>query len=122
MKKLLLLVTLLVLSIDIQAQGATWNTATLVKDGETVSGTLNENNTEAWFKIEVVKEGNVTFDVQSDANLVVRYISINVMNAQGTECLEKNYIYLYDEEKPDRRHRSSAWHPSAPSRRQNGNT
>ena len=100
MKKLLLLVTLLALSIDIQAQGSTWNTATLVKDGETVSGTLNENNTEAWFKIEVAKEGNVTFDVKSDANLVVRYISINVMNAQGTECLEKNYIYLYDEEKP----------------------
>ena len=59
MKKLLLLLTMLVLSIEMQAQGTSWSNATLMKDGETVSGTLNENenSTEAWFKIELAKEG-----------------------------------------------------------------
>ena len=71
-----------------------------MKDGETVSGTLDETNQEAWFKIELAKEGNVTFDAKSDANLVLRYISINIKNAQGTDYNEIDWIYLYDEEKP----------------------
>lgn len=100
MKKLLLLLTMLVLSIEMQAQGTSWNNATLVKDGETVSGTLDETNQDAWYKIELTKEGNVTFDAKSDANLVIRYISINIMNDQGTDFREINWIYLYDEEKP----------------------
>ena len=100
MKKLLLLLTMLVLSIEMQAQGTSWNNATLVKDGETVSGTLDETNQDAWYKIELAKEGNVTFDAKSDANLVIRYISINIMNDQGTDFREINWIYLYDEEKP----------------------
>ena len=60
MKKLLLLLTMLVLSIEMQAQGTSWSNATLVKDGETVSGTMDETNMDAWFKIELTKEGNVT--------------------------------------------------------------
>ena len=100
MKKLLLLLTMLVLSIEMQAQGTSWSNATLVKDGETVSGTLDNMNQDAWFKIELAKEGNVTFDAKSDANLVIRYISINIMNDQGTDFREINWIYLYDEEKP----------------------
>lgn len=102
MKKLLLLLTMLVLSIEMQAQGTSWSNATLMKDGETVSGTLNENenSTEAWFKIELAKEGNVTFDAKSDENLVLKYISINIKNAQGTDYNERGWIYLYDEEKP----------------------
>lgn len=100
MKKLLLLLTMLALSIEMQAQGTSWNNATLVKDGETVSGTLDETNQDAWYKIELTKEGNVTFDAKSDANLVIRYISINIMNDQGTDFREINWIYLYDEEKP----------------------
>lgn len=100
MKKLLLLLTMLALSIEMQAQGTSWSNATLVKDGETVSGTLDETNDDAWFKIELAKEGNVTFDAKSDANLVIRYISINIMNDQGTDFREINWIYLYDEEKP----------------------
>lgn len=83
-----------------QAQGTSWSNATLVKDGETVSGTLDNMNQDAWFKIELAKEGNVTFDAKSDANLVIRYISINIMNDQGTDFREINWIYLYDEEKP----------------------
>ena len=99
-KYLLLLLTMLALSIEMQAQGTSWNNATLVKDGETVSGTLDETNQDAWYKIELTKEGNVTFDAKSDANLVIRYISINIMNDQGTDFREINWIYLYDEEKP----------------------
>lgn len=100
MKKLLLLLTMLVLSIEMQSQGTSWSNATLVKDGETVSGTLDETNQDAWFKIELAKEGNVTFDAKSDANLVLRYISINIKNAQGTDYNEIGWIYLYNEEKP----------------------
>jgi len=99
-KNLLLLLMMLALTIGMQAQGTSWNTATLVKDGETVSGTLDENKKDAWYKVVLEHEGNVTFDTKSDANLVIRYISINVMNNQGTNYHEINWIYLYDEEKP----------------------
>ena len=94
MKKLLLLLTMLVLSIEMQSQGTSWSNATLVKDGETVSGTLDETNQDAWFKIELAKEGNVTFDAKSDANLVLRYISINIKNAQGTDYNEIGWICI----------------------------
>lgn len=101
MKKLSLLLTLLLaIPMGLLAQGNSWSDATLVKDGETVSGTLDENKTEAWYKIVLEHEGNVTFDAKSDANLVIRYISIYNQNDKGTEVTEQNWIYLYDEEKP----------------------
>ena len=101
MKKILLLLfVLLALPIGMQAQGTTWNTATLVKDGETVSGTMDENKPDVWYKFVLEREGNMTFDAKSDANLVIRYISIYSQNAAGTDVTEQDWIYLNETEKP----------------------
>ena len=60
MKNLLLLVTLLALSIDIQAQGSTWSTATLVKDGEIVAGSANsvtlDNDPTAHAEVNAIRQ------------------------------------------------------------------
>ena len=101
MKKILLLLfVLLALPIGMQAQGTTWNTATLVKDGETVSGTMDENKPDVWYKFVLEREGNMTFDAKSDANLVIRYISIYSQNAAGTDVTEQDWLYLNETEKP----------------------
>ena len=70
MKKLqLLLLLLLALPIGMLAQGSSWQTATLINNGSSGSGTLDKNNTDAWFKIEVPEEGRVQLTATPDGTL-----------------------------------------------------
>lgn len=101
MKKLLLLITLLIaLPAGMLAQGNSWQEATLINDGETVKGYMDKDHEDAWYKIELPGDGRVTFVAQSDEELVIRYISINTINEDGTNFNEHDWIYLYTEEKP----------------------
>ena len=90
MKKLqLLLLLLLALPIGMLAQGSTWQTATLINNGSSGSGTLDKNNTDAWFKIEVPEEGRVQLTATPDGTLNIQYVDLcwndnNVMRARKT--------------------------------------
>ena len=88
------------LPIGMLAQGTTWQTATTINSGETISGTLDKDNQDAWFKVVLPDDGDVTFVATSDDNLVIRYISINTPNSDGTNYSEKDYIYLKNGEEP----------------------
>ena len=77
MKKLqLLLLLLLALPIGMLAQGSTWQTATLINDGASGSGTLDKNTTDAWFKIEVPEEGRVQLTATPSGTLNIQYVDL----------------------------------------------
>jgi hypothetical protein len=90
MKKLqLLLLMLLALPIGMLAQGSSWQTATLINNGASGNGSLDKNNTDAWFKIEVPEEGRVQLTATPDATLNIQYVDLcwndnNVMRARKT--------------------------------------
>ena len=71
MKKLLLLTAMLATSVWLLAQGNTWQTATLISSGATKTGTLDNNNTEDWYKINVTTEGSVKLVVTPSGNLTL---------------------------------------------------
>ena len=91
---------LLALPLGVLAQGSKLSEATLVKDGETVSGYLDKENENAWYKVELPDDGSITFVVKSDDNLVIRYISINIPDNSDAGFYEKDFIYLKDGEEP----------------------
>ena len=85
----LLLLLLLALPIGMLAQGSTWQAATLINNGSSGSGTLDKNNTDAWFKIEVPEEGRVQLTATPDGTLNIQYVDLcwndnNVMRARKT--------------------------------------
>ncbi len=70
MKKLLfLLVTMLATSMGLQAQGTSWQTATLITSGSTKTGTLDSSTTEAWYKINVTQEGKIDLIATASGDL-----------------------------------------------------
>jgi hypothetical protein len=78
MKKLLfLLATMLATSFGLLAQGTSWQTATLITSGSTKTGTLDNNTTEAWYKINVTQEGHVDFDVTATGTLTFGSCNLN---------------------------------------------
>ena len=72
MKKLFLLLTvMLATSMSLLAQGTSWQTATLISNGQTKTGTLDNNNTVAWYKITVTQEGHVDLVATSTGTLTL---------------------------------------------------
>ena len=90
---------LLALPIGVLAAGKTWQTAMLVQDGETVSGSMDKNDPDHWYKIEVPKDGAVTLDVKTDGTLVMRYVELHA-KVNDSDLPSWGYQYLYDVEKP----------------------
>ena len=78
MKKLLLLLTaMLATSMGLLAQGTSWQTATLITSGSTKTGTLDNNTSEVWYKINVTQEGHVDFDVTATGTLTFGSCTVN---------------------------------------------
>ena len=78
MKKLLfLLATMLATSFGLLAQGTSWQTATLITSGSTKTGTLDNNTTEAWYKINVTQEGHIDLDVTATGTLTLGSSNVN---------------------------------------------
>ena len=78
MKKLLfLLATILATSFGLLAQGTSWQTATLITSGSTKTGTLDNNTTEAWYKINVTQEGHIDLDVTTTGTLTLGSSNVN---------------------------------------------
>ena len=70
MKKFFLLFTMmLATTMGLLAQGTTWQTATLISNGATKTGTLDNTVTEQWFKINVTTEGTVNFTATATQTL-----------------------------------------------------
>ncbi len=92
MRKLLLLSTLLLaLPLGLLAQGTTWQTATLLTNGGTGSGTLDGSNGYAWFKIEVPEEGKVAFTETVTGNLQI--YAMYLCFADGSERTRLGYYF-----------------------------
>ncbi len=97
MKKLLLLFALTIaLPIAALAQGNTWQEATILNSGTTASGTMNSKDADDWYKIELPKDGNITFDVSTDGDLLVRYVQICHPRNGGYK--DGPYAYMYKDD------------------------
>lgn len=97
-KHLLLLIFSLALPTGLLA-GNTWQTATAIAEGETLSGTMDKNDTEEWYKIVIPKDGDVTLNVKTDATLVMRYVELHAKSSD-TYLGSWGWKYLYEKEEP----------------------
>ena len=62
---------MLATSMGLLAQGSSWQTATLISNGQTKTGTLDNTTTEVWYKINVTTEGHVDFVATSTGTLTL---------------------------------------------------
>ena len=75
MKKIYLLILLLLaLPIGMQAQGSTWQSATFINSGSSGSSTLDDKNTEVYYKIDVPEEGSVKITMTCDGDLKINWV------------------------------------------------
>ena len=70
---LLLLLVLATIPIGLSAQGTSWQTATLINNGATVSGEFDNTHTEAWYKINVTQEGHIDLIATATGTLNLNY-------------------------------------------------
>ena len=92
MKRLLLLLTwLIAVPIGMLAQGSSWDTATMLNNGGTGSGTLDNDNQDAWFMVEVPEEGKVTITETIDGDLTL--YAMYFCNADASERKREGHYY-----------------------------
>ena len=75
---LLLLLVLAAIPIGLSAQGTSWQTATLINNGATVSGEFDNTHTEAWYKINVTQEGKIDLIATATGTLTLNYSNSTV--------------------------------------------
>ena len=84
MKRLqLLLLLLLALPIGMLAQGSSWQSATLIESGKTVSSSLDDKTTEVYYKINVPEEGSVKISFTCSGDLTMNWVDIYWKNANN---------------------------------------
>ena len=92
MRRLLFfLLAMLALPIGMLAQGSSWDTATMLNNGGTGSGTLDNDNQDAWFKVEVPEEGKVTITETLDGDLTL--YAMYFCNADAKERNREGHYY-----------------------------
>ena len=98
-KKLQLLIALLLtLPLWTWAAGTTWQTATPLKLGTSVTAPMTSDEGEHWYKVDVPENGALTIRTTPSSGLSVRYTSVNVVNS-SQECMERAFAYVYTESK-----------------------
>ena len=84
MKRLqLFMLMLMALSIRMLAAGTTWQTATLIENGGTETGSLSKNVTVQWFKIAVPEDGEATIQVTAGNGLDLNYTTMYAKDANN---------------------------------------
>ena len=84
MKKLqLLLLMLLALPIGMLAAGTSWQTATLIEKGGSAKGTLSNDHTEDWYKIQVPENGEVTITSTPHGELDLYYTELYALDSEN---------------------------------------
>ena len=79
---------------------ATWDDCPLLQDGVTMDGHMGYAYSNAdidnvdWFKIEVPKDGKLTFEVWSASTLTIGMATLNVLNAEGDGVQNRNSKWL----------------------------
>ena len=79
---------------------ATWDDCPLLEDGVTMDGHLGYAYGNAdidnvdWFKIEVPKDGKLTFELWSAPTLTIGYAELCALNAEGTDVQRRNGQWL----------------------------
>ena len=94
----LLLMLLLAWPMGMLAAGTTWQTATEITSGKSVTGSLSESVTEQWYKIVVTENGEVTIMVGAGSGLGLRYTTLYAL-ADG-ELHERGSIWGGSESDP----------------------
>ena len=85
MKRLqLLLLVLLAMPIGLQAAETSWTSATLLENAVPAKGTLSENRTEDWYKIEVPSNGEVTITATPYGTLDLYFIELYALNSENS--------------------------------------
>ncbi len=78
----------------------TWDDCPMLQDGVTLDGHLGYAYAPAdvddvdWFKIEVPKDGKLTFELWSAPTLTLGYAELHSLNAEGTEAQRRNSMWL----------------------------
>jgi uncharacterized protein (DUF2141 family) len=98
-KLLVLALWLTTLPLLTHAAGSTWQNATLIENGKTLSGSLSNTNTEGWFKINVTEDGLADLTCTPGSGLSIRYITLfslvgNELKERGSQWVDKNSVTL----------------------------
>ena len=84
MKRLqLFLLMLLALPIGMLAAGTTWQTATLLEQGSSATGSLSSDVTVHWYKIIVPENGEATIKVAGSGDLSLDYTNLYAKDAEN---------------------------------------
>ena len=93
MKRLqLLLLMLLALPIGMLAAGTSWQTATLIENGGTGTGSLSGDVTKQWHKIVVPENGVIKLTVTPVTGLSLYYMTLYCV--VGNDTHNRNSIYV----------------------------
>ena len=74
------------------AAGNTWQNATSIKSGQTLSGQLSDDNKEGWFSFVVTTDGTANITCTPAEGLSMRYLTLYSL-ADG-EMKQRNYIWI----------------------------
>ena len=78
----------------------TWDDCPMLQDGVTMDGHLgyaysnSDIDNVDWFKIEIPKDGKLTFEVWSSSTLTIGMATLNALNTDGTEVQQRNSKWL----------------------------
>ena len=99
MKRNLLLFALILTAITAVAQGSSWQTATEIGQNGTVTGSLNEQTPEHWYKFQVPENGTVDVTVMAHGALSLHYTTLYVVDQNGNTH-SRGSVWGGDEENP----------------------
>ena len=96
-KLLVLALWLTTLPLLTQAAGTSWQDATLIGDGKTLTGTLSTANRQGWFKINVTEDGQADLTATPGKELGLTYMTL--YSLYGEELKSRGNVYVGDEKK-----------------------
>ena len=67
---------MLALPLGMLAEGTSWGDATAIAQGETGSCSLNDDQKDGYFKIEVPEEGCVKITMSTDGDLSLNWVDL----------------------------------------------
>ena len=77
----------------------TWDDCPLLQDGVTLGGHMgyayapSDTDKDDWFRIDVPKDGKLTIETRTAPTLKFGYVTLNVLNADGTDVQQRNAIW-----------------------------
>ena len=76
------------------AQGTSWQEATLLTGGQNVSASIEAAGVEHWYKFTVDEKAAVEFIIQTDNVLRIGYMNLYAANGEEIADVRRNYVYF----------------------------